>query len=93
MARPTRERPVPRKRRPLGYRFASYERCETKPTPSENQISPTAVESLACLQRLRFGYDCWNALGRPDRVPQPRDFGLALPPLPPHEVWWRGNIT
>ena len=52
------------------------------------QISPAALASLACLQRLRFGYDCWNALGRPDRMPQPRDFGLNLADHQPGQVLW-----
>ena len=52
------------------------------------QISPAALASLACLQRLRFGYDCWNALGRPDWMPQPRDFGLNLADHHPAQVLW-----
>ncbi len=52
------------------------------------QISPAALASLACLQRLRFGYDCWNALGRPDRMPQPRDFRLNLADHEPGQVLW-----
>ena len=52
------------------------------------KIAPTAVESAARLQRFRFSLTCWNALGRPDRMPQPSDFGLCLRPLQPHEVLW-----
>ena len=33
----TRERPARGRRRPLGYRFASFERCESTPNPNGNQ--------------------------------------------------------
>ncbi len=57
-------------------------------SPPVLQISPAAAASAARLHRLRFDYDCWNALGRPDRMPQPRDFGLNLADHQPGQVLW-----
>ena len=58
-------------------------------TPLDSrQVAPAAVTSLARLQRLRFDYDCWDAVGRSYPMPQPSDFALDLPDLEPHQVQW-----
>ena len=84
------KKPAPRNEPGVGEANGKSKHSNTAPL-SLLQISPAAVASLACLQRLRFDYDCWNALGRPDRMPQPSDFGLNLPPLNSVEVLWRSE--
>ena len=49
---------------------------------------PIAEASLNRLRHLRRSLDCWHAAGRVDRLPQPADFGLKLPPLGPAQVLW-----
>ena len=77
---------MPRKRRPLGYRFASYERCETKPTPSQNQTG--LLNSLRKFQLFKLAAHTWDATGRRGAMPQPRDFRIDLPNMTPGEFHW-----
>ena len=65
------------------------ENTQQHSTPLDSrQVAPAAVTSLARLQRLRFDYDCWDAVGHSYPMPQPSDFALDLPDLEPHQVLW-----
>ena len=55
--------------------------CPLQPNSAENRLER--------LQQFRQSLDRWHAAGRVDRLPQPADFGLDLPPLALGEVLWR----
>ncbi len=45
-------------------------------------------EPLRRLQWLRQELDLWNEAEAARPMPQPQEYGLALPPLKPSEVFW-----
>ncbi len=52
--------------------------------PQDSQL----CEPLRRLQWLRQELDLWNEAEAARPMPQPQEYGLALPPLKPSEVFW-----
>ena len=45
--------------------------------------------TISAADHLRCELNRWRADGCVGDLPQPRAFGLRLPPLLPHEIWWQ----
>jgi hypothetical protein len=56
-----------------------------------SQLSPAAIATLGALRRYRYEVEIWNALGGRYALPQPSQFGLALPSLRPSQIAWESR--
>ena len=59
----------------------------------DSSLQPATNASLRRLGHLRRDLDRWRAAGSRGPMPQPRQFGLRLPPMRAAEILWPGDLA
>ena len=70
---------------------AQQQISKAKYSAFHSSLQPAPLDRLHRLHRLRRDLDRWRGAGSIGSLPQPGAFGLRLPPLEPHEIYWRSE--